>query len=121
MPTQVPAHTRLQLTESLEGDNIQFINRVQINCACCGVDSYRDWANTTWSRDNPGVLAPVSCCRNGIQDNCSMSLVGIYTDVSNALHRSSSASLHTSKSFQSHVMVSFTVAFTTMWGIPLVI
>ena len=55
---------------------------MQINCECCGVDNYSDWHNTTWSMENPGVLAPVSCCKDSIMDNCSLTHKNLYPDVS---------------------------------------
>lgn len=31
---------------------------------CCGFRSYRDWANSTWYKDNTNKEVPASCCKS---------------------------------------------------------
>ena len=86
--TQVPAATRRELTQSLKTDSIELIDQVQVDYECCGVDNYSDWFNTTWSRDNQGLLAPESCCsKNEIWNNCSSVPDNIYAHVSQSCIR----------------------------------
>ena len=86
--TQVPAATRQELTQSLQTDSIELIGQVQVDYECCGVDNYSDWFNTTWSRDNQGLLAPESCCsKNEIWNNCSSVPDNIYAHVSQSCIR----------------------------------
>jgi len=52
---------------------------MQQNLKCCGVDSYLDWAETTWN-PNPLNRVPTSCCITPA-DGCSNGLIpiNIYT------------------------------------------
>lgn len=39
------------------------IDNLQIRLECCGASNYTDWSESKWIRNNPGKVAPLSCCR----------------------------------------------------------
>merc|ERR1712241_251461 len=36
------------------------VDRVQIQFRCCGIESYLDWSNSTWSQHSPAQKVPDS-------------------------------------------------------------
>ncbi len=51
---------------------------------CCGIHGYADWsANTSWSSQHGGSLAPQSCCKSQYRHlaNCSQDKSTVYSQV----------------------------------------
>lgn len=41
----------------------QNVDNLQIRLECCGASNYTDWMESKWRDNNPGKVAPLSCCR----------------------------------------------------------
>jgi len=50
------------------------VDTVQQQFKCCGVDSFSDWSEGAWKRNNPAMKVPDSCCKTqslgcGVRDH----------------------------------------------------
>jgi hypothetical protein len=81
-PSQIPTYEKNLLMKYIESPDIVPMDRIQLDESCCGVHNYEDWKtmNTTWSRYNPDLLAPPSCCSlKDPTENCTQSIDNIFT------------------------------------------
>lgn len=80
--------TTLKTNYGKENDFITYIwDYIMDEYKCCGVNNYKDFANSAWQRNNMDKLYPVQCCMldkefNPISKKCTQSLdVQAYTHI----------------------------------------